>query len=147
MSPDPVADPAAERRRRDDELNAELRANGGRNAAGNGNLVILTTTGRKSGKAHAKPMCARTDGDDVIVAGTAGGQPNHTQWYLNLVANPTVTVEFLGETYQATATTIENSLDRDRLFALIGEEITGIYQYQDRCRNTRQIPIIRLTRA
>ncbi|MCW2540814.1 MAG: nitroreductase family deazaflavin-dependent oxidoreductase [Frankiales bacterium] len=141
-----AADPALDRRTQDDALTAELRANGGRNAAGNANLVVLTTTGRKSGRRHVKPLCARADGTDVIIAGTAGGQPAHTQWYLNLVANPEVTVEFLGETYQAVASTVENSLDRDRLFALIGEEIIGIYGYQDRCRETRQIPIVRLQR-
>jgi deazaflavin-dependent oxidoreductase (nitroreductase family) len=136
-----------DQRTRDEALMADLRAGHGRNSRGNRNLVILTTTGRKSGRKHDKPMCARTDGVDLIIAGTAGGQPAHTQWYLNLVANPEVTVEFLGETYDAIASTVENSLDRDRLFALMGEEILGIYGYQDRCRDTRQIPIVRLRRV
>jgi deazaflavin-dependent oxidoreductase (nitroreductase family) len=144
MSSDPVP---TDRRTRDDALMAELRANGGRSNDGNANLVILTTTGRKSGRQHDKPLCARSDGADVIIAGTAGGQPAHTQWYLNLVAEREVIIEFQGETYPAIATTVENSLDRDRLFALIGEEITGIYEYQDRCRDTRQIPIVRLGRV
>jgi deazaflavin-dependent oxidoreductase (nitroreductase family) len=125
---------------------ADLRANGGRTSAGNGNMAILTTTGRTSGRKFERPLCARADGADVIIAGTAGGQPSHTQWYLNLVATPEVTIEFGGETFQATASTVPNSLERDRLFALIGEEIVGIYGYQDRCRETRQIPIVRLTR-
>jgi deazaflavin-dependent oxidoreductase (nitroreductase family) len=144
MSPEPTL---SDRRVRDDALIAQLRAHGGRTVAGNANLVIVTTTGRKSGLRHEKPLCARADGDNVIIAGTAGGQPAHTQWYLNLVANPELSVEFGGETYQAIASTVPNSPERDRLFALIGEEITGIYGYQDRCRDTRQIPIIALRRA
>jgi deazaflavin-dependent oxidoreductase (nitroreductase family) len=144
MSPEPTL---SDRRVRDDALIAELRANGGRTAAGNANLVIITTTGRKSGQRYEKPLCARADAGNVIIAGTAGGQPAHTQWYLNLVSNPEVSVEFGGEAYQAVASTVPNGPDRDRLFALIGEEITGIYGYQDRCRDTRQIPIIALRRV
>jgi deazaflavin-dependent oxidoreductase (nitroreductase family) len=144
MSPEPTL---SDRRVRDDALIAELRANGGRTVAGNANLVIITTTGRKSGRRHERPLCARADGDSVIIAGTAGGQPAHTQWYLNLEANPELSVEFGGETYQAIASTVPNSPERDRLFALIAEEITGIYGYQDRCRDTRQIPIIALRRV
>jgi deazaflavin-dependent oxidoreductase (nitroreductase family) len=125
---------------------ADLRANGGRTAAG-GVLVILEITGEKSGRHIFKPVCVREDGADLVVAGSAGGQPRHPQWYRNLVSNPALTVEYLGESYPATATTVTNSPDRDRLFQLLSEEITGLYGYQDRCRDTRQIPIVRLQRS
>ena len=52
-----------------------------------------------------------------------------------------------GESFQATASVVPNSTDRDRLFQLLSEEITDLYRYQDRCRDTRQIPIVRLRRA
>jgi deazaflavin-dependent oxidoreductase (nitroreductase family) len=81
------------------------------------------------------------------VAASAGGQPSHPQWYRNLVANPEVTVEYLDDSFQATAGVVPNSTDRDRLFELLSEEIIGLYSYQDRCRDTRQIPIVRLRRA
>jgi deazaflavin-dependent oxidoreductase (nitroreductase family) len=125
---------------------AELRAHGGRTVTGQV-LVILTITGAKTGRAHDKPVCVRADGPDLIVAASAGGQPSHPQWYQNLVAHPDLTAEYLGESFPAVAETVPNSPDRDRLFQLMSEEITGLYGYQDKCRDTRQIPIIRLRRS
>jgi deazaflavin-dependent oxidoreductase (nitroreductase family) len=125
---------------------AELRARGGETASGQV-LIILTITGAKTGRAHDKPVCVRADGPDLIVAASAGGQPSHPQWYRNLMAHPDLTVEYLGQSFPVVAETVPNSLDRDRLFQLMSEEITGLYEYQDRCRDTRQIPIIRLRRS
>ena len=125
---------------------ADLRANGGRTSSGQ-TLVILGITGGTSGRRLHKPVCVRADGDDLVVAASAGGQPAHPQWYRNLTADPAVTVEYLGLTYQATASTVPNSTDRDRLFQMLSEEIAGLYGYQDRCRDTRQIPIVRLRRV
>jgi deazaflavin-dependent oxidoreductase (nitroreductase family) len=135
-----------ERHARDEAVMAELRAAGGTSSAGQV-LVILGITGAKSGRRIYKPMCVREDGADLVVAASAGGQPSHPQWYRNLVANPEVTVEYLGDSFQATAGVVLNSTDRDRLFELLSEEIIGLYSYQDRCRDTRQIPIVRLRRA
>jgi deazaflavin-dependent oxidoreductase (nitroreductase family) len=124
----------------------QYRASSGKPSDGAMPLVLLTTTGTRSGKEHTTPVCVREDGDDLVVAGTMGGMPRHPQWYTNLVANPELTVEYLGDTYRATASTIENSTDRDRLFEMMSAVIPGIYGYQDKCRETRQIPIVRLTR-
>jgi len=93
-----------------------------------------------------KPVCVREDGDDLVVAGSAGGQPRHPLWYTNLMANPQIRVEYLDETLAVRAETVTNGHYRDRLFSMLSEEITGLYEYQDRCRDTRQIPIVRLTR-
>jgi deazaflavin-dependent oxidoreductase (nitroreductase family) len=123
----------------------ELRAHGGKTKAGQA-LVILTITGAKTGLKHDKPVCVREDGPDLVVAASAGGQPNHPQWYRNLVAHPEINVEYLGRSYPAVASTVLNSPDRNRLFHMMSEEITGLYGYQDRCRDSRQIPIIRLRR-
>jgi deazaflavin-dependent oxidoreductase (nitroreductase family) len=135
----------SERKARDEAVLAELRANRGRTASGQ-TLVILTITGSRTGTRRDKPVCVRADGDDLVVAGSAGGQARHPQWYLNLVSNPELTVEYLGETYRAVADTVPNSVDRDRLFQMLSEEITGLYGYQDRCRDSRQIPIVRIHR-
>jgi deazaflavin-dependent oxidoreductase (nitroreductase family) len=136
-----------DRRSRDEAVIAELRADGGRSDGGGMPLVLLHTTGSVSGRLHLKPVCVREDGADLIVAGTAGGQPRHPQWYTNLVAHPEITVEYLGETFTASATTVSNNGDRDRLFAMMAEVIQGMYGYQDRCRDQRQIPIVRLVRS
>jgi deazaflavin-dependent oxidoreductase (nitroreductase family) len=136
---------ATERNAHNDEVMAELRAHGGRTAAGQV-LVILTITGARTGRVFTKPVCVREDGDDLIVAASAGGQPGHPQWYRNLVAHPGLTVEYLGQSFPAEAATVANSPDRDRLFRLMSEQIPGLYGYQDRCRDTRQIPVVRLRR-
>jgi deazaflavin-dependent oxidoreductase (nitroreductase family) len=137
--------PPTERRERDEAMIRDLRANSGRTSDGNV-LVILETVGAKTGRTHLKPVCVREDGADLIVAATAGGQPKHPQWYPNLVAHPEIRVEYLGESYRVRATTEPNSLERNRLFELMSREIPGIYGYQDRCREQRQIPIVRLQR-
>jgi deazaflavin-dependent oxidoreductase (nitroreductase family) len=136
-----------DQRVKDEQTIADHRANGGRPSDGSEPLVIITTIGAKTGRSHAKPVCLKVDGDDLIIAATAGGQPSHTQWYRNLVAHPGLTVEYLGETYEAEAETVINSLDRNRLFEMMSEVIPGIYRYQDRCRDQRQIPIVRLRRV
>jgi deazaflavin-dependent oxidoreductase (nitroreductase family) len=92
-------------------------------------------------------VCVREDGPDLVIAASAGGQPRHPQWYQSLVAHPEITVEYLGESYPAVASTVANGLDRDRLFHMLSEEIVGLYEYQDRCRDSRQIPLIRLRRS
>jgi deazaflavin-dependent oxidoreductase (nitroreductase family) len=132
---------------RDAAVIAECRANAGRRVDGGMPFVLLHTTGSVSGRVHLKPVCVREDGLDLVVAGTAGGQPRHPQWYVNLSVHPELTVEYLGETFSARAATVPNSVDRDRLFAMMDDVIPGIYGYQDRCRETRQIPIVRLARA
>jgi deazaflavin-dependent oxidoreductase (nitroreductase family) len=144
VAPDPTPQ---DRRARDEAVITEMRANNGRTSDGSMRLVLLHTTGSVSGRLHLKPVCVREDGADLVVAGTAGGQPRHPQWYTNLVAHPKTTVEYLGETFTAQATTVPNSTDRDRLFAMMDEVIPGIYGYQDRCRDQRQIPVVRLVRT
>ena len=69
-----------------------------------------------------------------------GGMPTHPQWYKNLLVNPELTVEYRGKTFQARATTVPNSPERDVLFARMNEVITGLYGYQDRAASHRQNP-------
>ncbi|MEO8695479.1 MAG: nitroreductase/quinone reductase family protein [Acidimicrobiales bacterium] len=128
-------------------LIADYRANGGTD--GDGALqpiVLLSTIGRKSGREYTTPVNVREDGDDLIVAGTKGGYPTHPQWYSNLQSNPELTVEYHGDSWRARAITVDNGPDRDRLFAMMVEIIPGAYGYQDKCRDQRQIPVVRLQR-
>ena len=109
-------------------------------------IALLTTTGRVSSRPRTTPVVCREDDGDLVVAATMGGSPDHPQWYKNLVADPVLTVEYRTDIYRARATTVPDGPERERLFEKMSEVITDIYRYQERCRATRQIPIIRLQR-
>ena len=135
----------SEHQARDQAIMVELRANGGKTKGGQ-RLIILTIEGATTGRKHQKPVCVREDGDDLVIAASFGGRKMHPQWYRNLVAHPEITVEYLGESYAVRASTVPNSPARDGLFHMLSEEISDLYGYQDRCRDSRQIPVIRLSR-
>ena len=68
-------------------------------------LCLLTTTGRKSGEPRVHPLLFLEDGDRVVLVASQGGQPKHPLWYLNLTANPTVTVQIGSRTRDLVART------------------------------------------
>ena len=78
-------------------------------------LLLLTTTGRKSGRKHTTPMVYTRDGDRLLVYASKAGAPAHPDWYLNLVADPHVVVEVGPERYDAIATPLEGE-EREREF-------------------------------
>src|SRR5688572_6612042 len=95
----------------------EFRANGGQvggQFAGRP-LLLLHTTGAKSGQLRINPVAYSTDGDQLVVIASKGGAPTHPDWYYNIVANPLVTVEVGTERFQARATIAEEP-ERTRLF-------------------------------
>jgi deazaflavin-dependent oxidoreductase (nitroreductase family) len=108
------------------------------------NLLLLTTTGRKSGRAHTTPMVFTPDADRLLVYASKGGAPRHPDWYLNLVADPRVIVEAGGERYDAIATPLEGE-ERDREFALQAERVPTFAEYQD--KTDRVIPVVALRRS
>jgi deazaflavin-dependent oxidoreductase (nitroreductase family) len=126
-------------------LIAEYRATGGKvtgRFAGRP-LLILTTTGAKSGLPRTIPLVYTRDGDRLVVIASKGGAPTHPDWYHNLVANPTVTVELGAETFPARALVAEGA-ERERLYRQQAEEMPFFAEYQ---RNTeRQIPVVVLER-
>jgi deazaflavin-dependent oxidoreductase (nitroreductase family) len=110
-------------------------------------LVLLTTLGRVSGRPHLTPVGVYDDAGQLVVVGSMGGAPTHPQWYQNLLADPTVTVEYRGGTYQARAVTLPDGAERDRLFAAMSTVVTGLPRYQERAAGVRQIPVIVLERT
>jgi deazaflavin-dependent oxidoreductase (nitroreductase family) len=108
-------------------------------------LLLLTTTGTKSGRKHTTPLVYRKDGDRIVVFGSKGGAPRHPAWFHNLVANPNVTVELPGgETFEARAAVTEGA-ERDRLFAAQKEAMPAFAQYE--AKTDRQIPVVALERV
>jgi len=92
----------------------EFRANG--RVLGKRPLLLLTTTGARSGTLRTTPMMFIPDGDRRLVVASNAGAPRHPDWFHNLVAHPEVVVEADGEEYPATAVVPEGE-ERDRLFA------------------------------
>ncbi|HEY3943100.1 MAG TPA: nitroreductase/quinone reductase family protein [Acidimicrobiales bacterium] len=133
-------------RQTNQDVIARYRASGG-TGEGMESLVLITTTGAKTGRSHTTPVCVQEDGDRLVVAGSMGGMRKHPQWFRNLVANPELTVEYRGSTYRARATIVPNGPERDVLFGRMSEVITGLYSYQDRAANHRQIPVVWLERV
>lgn len=106
--------------------------------------LVLTTTGRKSGLPRDSALIFGTDGDRYVVVASMGGAPVHPQWYRNLTANPSVSVQVKDEVFTASARTAEGE-ERARLWSLM----TGIWpnydQYQE--RTDRVIPVVVLERS
>ena len=106
-------------------------------------LLLLTTTGRKSGRPHTTPVVYTRDGDRLLVYASKGGAPTHPDWYLNLVANPHVVVEVGAGRYDAAAVPLEGA-ERDREFAAQTERVPAFGEYQE--NTSRTIPVVALRR-
>jgi deazaflavin-dependent oxidoreductase (nitroreductase family) len=123
----------------------EFRANqgkvGGRYA--NTPLLLLTTTGAKSGRTVTNPLAYTKDGDRLVIIASFGGAPKNPSWYHNLVAHPEVTVEVGSERFRAKAT-ITTGEERQRLYNQQAAQLPAFAEYQK--KTTRQIPVIVLTR-
>jgi deazaflavin-dependent oxidoreductase (nitroreductase family) len=106
--------------------------------------LLLTTTGRKSGRELTLPLIFGRSGDDYVVVASKGGAPEHPAWYLNLDANPNVKVQVKGDKFNARAHTA-NAQERAALWPKM-VEIYGPYaEYQK--KTSRQIPVVVLQRA
>jgi deazaflavin-dependent oxidoreductase (nitroreductase family) len=124
----------------------EFRANDGKvgGAFAGRRLLLLHTTGAKSGRTRVNPLVYRRDGENLQVFGTKGGSPTNPDWYHNLLANPRVTVELGTERYEATAR-VTRADERDRLWEQAKQEIPGFAEYEQ--RTDREVPVIVLERA
>jgi deazaflavin-dependent oxidoreductase (nitroreductase family) len=123
-------------------LIVDLRANGGRATSGpfsGGSLVILTTVGARSGETRENPLAYTRDGENFVVIASKGGAPTHPAWFHNVVANPDVKLEVLGETIPARARVAEGE-EHDRLYAAQAEVMPGFAEYQK--KTTRKIPVV-----
>ena len=123
-------------------LIADLRANAGRATSGpfnGGSLVILTTTGAKTGETRENPLAYTRDGDNYVVIASKGGAPTHPAWFHNVVANPDVKLEVLGETIPARARVAEGE-EHQRLYDAQAAVMPGFAEYQK--KTTRKIPVV-----
>jgi deazaflavin-dependent oxidoreductase (nitroreductase family) len=106
--------------------------------------LLLTTTGRRTGRLHTVPLPYFADGDTMIVVGSASGAERHPAWVLNLIANPRVTVQYLADSGPAQAEVLDGD-ERKAMWARITAEAPWYAGYQQ--LTSREIPLVRLTRA
>jgi len=107
-------------------------------------LLILHTTGAKSGKERLNPVAYVRDGERYVVIASKGGAPDNPDWYYNLLAHPRLTVEVGTETFEVKARVAEEP-ERSRLYEKMVEMMPGFDDY--RKRTERVIPVIALERV
>ncbi|MFI8490497.1 nitroreductase/quinone reductase family protein [Streptomyces rubrogriseus] len=124
----------------------EFRANEGKVGGPfeGGDLLLLTTTGARSGAARTTPLGYVRHGDALIVVGSNLGGPRHPGWYHNLLAHPVVRVEVGTSSFEALAVPAEGAR-REELFAHVVRASPGYGDYQ--ARTGRQLPVVVLERA
>ena len=123
-------------------LIADLRANQGQATSGpfrGGTVLILTTTGAKSGETRENPLAYTRTGDNYVVIASKGGAPTHPAWFHNLLAKPEVKVEVLGETIPVRARVAEGE-EHQRLYDAQAAVMPGFADYQR--KTTRKIPVV-----
>jgi deazaflavin-dependent oxidoreductase (nitroreductase family) len=103
-------------------------------------VILVTTTGARSGRPHVTPLNFTVDGDRLVVIASKGGSARHPAWYLNLVANPIVTIEHGAETFRARARTAQEP-ERSRLFDRQAAAMPFFDAYRRRVR-AREIPVV-----
>jgi deazaflavin-dependent oxidoreductase (nitroreductase family) len=106
-------------------------------------LLLLTTTGARSGRTSTTPMMFHRDGDRLLVIASNIGAPKHPDWYANLVADPHVVVEIGAERFEAEAVPITGS-ERERLWAMLKESYPFFAEHE--AKTSREIPVVALTR-
>jgi deazaflavin-dependent oxidoreductase (nitroreductase family) len=124
----------------------EFRANGGK-VGGNfegASMILVTHKGAKSGKEYTNPLVYLRDGERYVIIASKAGAPEDPQWFRNVVANPTVTVEVGSERFEATAS-VASGAERDRLYAAQAAVMPGFAEYEK--KTTRVIPVVVLERV
>lgn len=127
-----------------DALIDEFRANGGRVRGGfeGAPLLLLHSTGAKSGIERVNPMMYQAVGDEYAVFASKAGMPTNPDWYHNLLAHPDATVEVGTETIEVTARVAEGD-ERERIWSKQKADYPGFAEYEQ--KTTRQIPVVILT--
>jgi deazaflavin-dependent oxidoreductase (nitroreductase family) len=104
-------------------------------------LLLLHSTGAKSGKTRVSPMMYAKEGDRIFVFASKAGAPTNPDWYHNLVANPDAFIEVGTDTVEVAASVLEGE-ERDRVYAEQARNYPGFAEYQE--KTDRIIPVVAL---
>lgn len=105
-------------------------------------IVLLTTTGNKSGKSRTVPIMCFVDGGEKYVIGSAGGSPRHPAWFNNLQARPEATIELDGKKIEVRASVVTGD-ERAALWKKIVAAAPGFGEYEKKAQG-REIPVVHL---
>ena len=123
----------------------EFRAKGGRGVGPFGDqLLLLTTRGARSGRAHTTPLAFHRDRGRYVVIASMGGAPKHPAWYHNLLTNPEAELEVGAEKFHVRAVPFATGPERDRLYAQQAAMMPGFWEYEK--KTARVIPAVVLER-
>jgi deazaflavin-dependent oxidoreductase (nitroreductase family) len=106
-------------------------------------ILLLTTTGRKSGEKRTVPLIYRQVGDRSVIIASKGGSASHPAWYLNVSEDPEVEVQIKGDVFKARARTVEGA-EREELWNEAASAWPNYNLYQT--RTDRKIPVVALER-
>ncbi|GAA0591135.1 nitroreductase family deazaflavin-dependent oxidoreductase [Actinomadura livida] len=106
--------------------------------------LLLTTTGRRTGKEYTTPLIYQPEGDAYLVVASKGGADDHPLWYANLQANPEVKVQVKGDKFAARARTATPD-EKPALWRKMTAVWPAYDEYQE--KTTRDIPVVVLERA
>ncbi len=107
-------------------------------------VLLLTTTGRRSGKPRTQPLLFTRQGDAYAVIASKGGAPAHPLWYLNLKENPAAEITVGAETHKVRARDAEGD-ERERLWRVLADQYSGYDKYAR--KTSRRIPVVVLEPA
>jgi deazaflavin-dependent oxidoreductase (nitroreductase family) len=102
-------------------------------------VLLLTTTGRKSGKQRTTPLLYVQDDEQYVIVASVGGAPTHPAWYLNLQGNPAATIQ-IGSRRIAVSARTASAEERARLWTRVTEMYPAYDDYQ--AKTSRTIPIV-----
>lgn len=123
----------------------QFRAGGPIEGFGREQLLLLTTTGRRTGARRTTPLWFERDEDDLIVIASNMAAPRHPDWYLNLAQNPAVVVEAGDDRFDATASTTTGER-RGRVWSRLKSQYPFLAGFEAK-KTPRTIPVVALSRA
>jgi len=132
----------------EEALIADVRANGGRPSSGplKGHpIIVMYSTGAKSGQRRRSILTISRDGDAYVVAGTAGGSHSTPAWVANLEAHADIEYEFGDQTYTGRAEVLREGAERERLWEQHVEQLPHFADYPE--QTGRVIPMARIVRT
>ena len=105
-------------------------------------MLLLTTTGRKTGSPRTTPLQYLKDGENLVVVASNGGNSQHPAWWFNLEEHPEAEAQVGGNKRQVRAETVQGE-ERSRLWALLVKAYPGYEEYQQGTQRTIPVVVLR----